>query len=139
MEDQLSEVSNLPGNRQELPPAIANIPLPSQLIPWQTITPPVITIHGTNPPTWPPESTLHRTPLPPVTPRTLDKIRKGEYIDFSTLTTKAMFGTPEPQTSFTLEENPSGDSFAIQPTSNHKRINSFPAWLEAWNFFSHYG
>jgi len=135
MEDHLSVASDLPGNRQELPPAIATIPPPS---PWQTILPPhpAITVHGTyQSPTLPPESTSHRTPIPPVPSCTLDKIQKGEYIDFSTLTTKAMFGTPVPHTSCTLEVNPSGDSFAIQPTSSHKRITSFPAWLEAWNTF----
>ena len=48
-----------------------------------------------------------------------------------------MFGAPEPisQTSFTLELTPSGDSFAIQPNSNHKRITSFSAWLESWNIY----
>ena len=46
-----------------------------------------------------------------------------------------MFGAPEPQTSFTLEINPSGDSFAIQPTSSQKRMISFTAWLEVWNTF----
>ena len=83
MEDQLSETSDLPGNRQELPPAIVNIPPPLQLNPQQTIPPPhpAITVNDTNPPTLPPESTSHRTPLLPVPPRTLDKIQKGEYID----------------------------------------------------------
>jgi len=70
--------------------------------------------------------------LPPVTPCILEKIQKGEYIDFGTVTTKAMFGAPEPQTSFALGVNPSGDSLAIQPTSSHKQIT---AWLEAWNIF----
>ena len=45
---------------------------------------------------------------------------QGEYADFGTLTTKAMFGAQKPQTSFTLEVNPSGDSLAIQATSGHK-------------------
>ena len=69
--------------------------------------------------------------------------RQGEYIDFATLTTKATFGASElaSQTSLhcTLELAPSGDSFAIQPTSSHKRILSFPAWLRPGIFFSNNG
>ena len=135
--DQLSEASELQHCvRRELPAAITDIPPPPQLSSQHMINPPV-TVQGTNFTVSPMATGIYRPSLPPVTPRILEKIRKGEYIDFSTLTTKAMFGAPEPtsQTSFTLELAPSGDSFAIQPTSSHKRITSFPAWLECWNIY----
>jgi len=80
---------------------------------------PAVTVQDAALPT---DVATHKPSLPPVTPCILDKIHKGEYIDFGTLTTRAMFGTPEPttQTSFTLELTTSGDLFAIQPTSGHK-------------------
>ena len=135
--DQLSEASERQHCiRRELPAAITDIPPPPQLSSQHMINPPV-TVQGTNFTVSPTATGIHKPSLPPVTPRILEKIRKGECIDFSTLTTKAMFGAPEPtlQTSFTLELTPSGDSFAIQPTSSHKRITSFPAWLECWNIY----
>ena len=135
--DQLSEASELQHCvRRELPAAITDIPPPPQLSSQHMINP-TVTVQGANFTVSPTATGIHRASLPPVTPRILEKIRKGEFIDFSALTTKAMFGAPEPtsQTSFTLELTPSGDSFAIQPTSSHKRIISFPAWLECWNIY----
>ena len=136
-DDQLSDASELQHNaRQELPAAITGVLPPPQVNPQYAINP-AVTVQGTNPIAPPSVVVTHRSSLPPVTPRILEKIRKGEYIDFSTLTTKSMFGASEPtsQTSFTLELTPSGDSFAIQPTGSHKRVTSFPAWLESWNIY----
>jgi len=132
-EDQLSDASDLPRNNQDLPPVIANVAPPPQLNPQQQSHPPHPGIPTHHPLST--ESTANKTPLPPVPQHILDKIRKGEYVDFGRLTSKEMYGASEPQTSFTLEVNPSGDSFAIQPTSSHKRITSFPTWLESWNIF----
>ena len=94
---------------------------PPQVNPQYAINP-AVTVQGTNPTAPPSVVVTHRSSLPPVTPRILEKIREGKYIDFSTLTTKSMFGASEPtsQTSFTLEFTPSGDLFAIQPTGSHK-------------------
>jgi len=84
-----------------LPPVIANVPLPPQLSPQQWINPPNPGIPTHHPLST--ESTANKTPLPPVPQHILDKIQKGEYVDFDTLTSKAMYGASEPQTSFTLE------------------------------------
>jgi len=54
----------------------------------------------------------------------------------------AMFGAQKPQTSFTLEVNPYGDSLATQATSGHKRMQDwvahigYQARLEKWTFES---
>ena len=117
--DQLSEASELQHCvRQELPVAITNVPPPPQLSSQHVINPPV-TVQDTN---FTVSPNIHRPSLSPIAPRILEKIHKGEHIDSGTLTTKAMFGVPEPmlQTPFTLELIPSGDSFTIQPTSSHK-------------------
>ena len=100
VEDQLSEALDLPGNSQDLPPAITNISLPPQLIPQQMINPPHpgSPAHDINPPLST-GTTVHKTPLPPVPQRVLDKIRKGEYVNFGTLTIKGMYGASETQTS----------------------------------------
>ena len=50
------------------------------------INPPV-TVQGTNFTVSPTATGIHKPSLPLVTPRILEKIRKGKYIDFSTLTT----------------------------------------------------
>jgi len=85
---------------------------------------PAVTVQDVALPT---DVATHKPSLPPVTPCILDKIRKGEHIDFGTLTTRAMFGTPEPttQTSLTLKLTPSGDSFAIQPTNGTNELHHF--------------
>ena len=61
---------------------------------------------------------------------------KGEYIDFTTLLPKAMFGAPESQSqTLTLQLNQSGDSYSVQPAASTKKITSFSAWMEAWNIY----
>ena len=80
----------------------------------------------------------HRSSLPPVTPRILEKIRKGEYINLAHSPQSQCLAHQSirtSQASFTLELTPSGDSFAIQRTGSHKRVTSFPAWLESWNIY----
>jgi len=49
-----------------------------------------------------------------------------------------MFGAPEYQSqTFTLQLNPSGENYSIQPTAPtaNKKITSFTAWMEAWNVY----
>ena len=61
---------------------------------------------------------------------------KGEYIDFTILLPKAMFGAPESQSqTLTLQLNQSGDSYSVQPAASIKKITSFSAWMEAWNVY----
>ena len=96
MSGQLSEVSELQQCvRQELPTAINDVPPPPQLSSQHGINLPV-TVQGTKFTVSPTVTGIHRPSLPPVTPRILEKIHKGEYIDCSTFTTKVMFGAPEP-------------------------------------------
>jgi len=71
--------------------------------------------------------------LPPIPSRIQDKIARGEYVDFTTLLPKSMFGAPESQSqTLTLELNPSGDNYSIKsPTPTGNKISSFAAWMEA--------
>lgn len=88
-----------------------------------------------------PQPTLpQRQPiLPPAPVKIQEKIQKGEYIDFSTLSPKSMFGAPEPQSqTVTIQLNSSGDNFSIQPQATGKKITSFSAWMEAWNVYMAY-
>jgi len=74
--------------------------------------------------------------LPPVLPRILEKISRGEYIDFTTIQPKAVFETPEPHSqSLTHRLNPEDDNYAIQPSTSNSKIHSFSAWMEAWNVY----
>ena len=89
--------------RRELPTTIANVVPPPQLYPKHVINSlhPAVSVQDTALQT---NVAIHRPSLPPVILCILDKICKCEYIEFSTLNTKAMFGTPEPTTqiSFTV-------------------------------------
>jgi len=52
---------------------------------------------------------------------------------------KSMFGAPEPQSqTLTIQLNPSGDNFSVQPQATGKKITSFSAWMEAWNVYMAY-
>ena len=74
--------------------------------------------------------------LPPIPSRIKEKIARGEYIDFTTILPKSMFGAQEPQSqTFTLQLNPSGDNLSFQPQTTTKKITSFGAWMEAWNVY----
>jgi len=111
-----------------------------------TLSPPVVT--RTSLPTaipvvniLPPPPNPTRTTPPVIPTRIRNKIAKGEYIDFTTLLSKAMFDTDHSlsQQKVTFQLNPDGESFAIQPvatTGNLSiRISSFATWMEAWNVY----
>jgi len=56
--------------------------------------------------------TLPAPTLPPIPSRIHEKIMKGEYIDFTTLLRKSMFGAVESQSqTLTLQLNPSGNNY----------------------------
>ena len=115
-------------------PVQSNPPLPTTLLPANSST-------QVNPPRvstlLPTPSLLHST-LPPIPTRIQEKIARGEYIDFTTLLSKSMFGAPESQSqTLTLQLSSSGDSYSIRsptPTAN-KKITSFAIWMEAWNVY----
>ena len=86
-DDQILVASDLKPTQQRLPPPIANALLPPASI--QGPQPRVV--YSVQPQAH--QSTT--TPLPPVPTRILE-ISSGAYIDFTTLTSKSMFGTPEP-------------------------------------------
>ena len=120
-EDQLSEASAL----------IPTIPSPGTPLP-TTIT--------RNPP--PLDTTLDPTSsLPPVPARLREHIIAGEFIDFNTLLTGAMFST---RNSTTLHQSPAVLQFSPQSNEFHvtqtptiiKKINSFALWMEAWNVYA---
>ena len=57
--------------------------------------------------------------LPPIPSRIKEKIAKGEYIDFTTILPKSMFGAQEPQSqTFTLQL---GDKFSFQSQTTTRR------------------
>jgi len=125
-DDQISVASDLQPTQQWLPPPISNA------------LPPPASIQGLQPravyPVQPQAHQLTTTPLNPVPPRILEKISSDVHIDFTTLTSKSMFGTPEPAPPQSLTLQPRL-LIAIQPTNSNKRITSFIDWLEAWNIF----
>ena len=111
-------------------PVQSNPPLPTTLLPTSSST-------QVNPPRvstlLPTPSLLHST-LPPIPTRIQEKIARGEYIDFTTLLSKSMFGAPESQSqTLTLQLSSSGDSHSIRsPTATaNKKITSFAIWMEA--------
>jgi len=138
-DDRISVASDVQPKQQQLPPPIANaLQPPATTQPLQSTA--VTTQPHQRTAVYPAQPQVHEstTPqLPPVPLQILEKIISDAYIDFTTLTSKLMFSTPEPTTpqSLTLQLTPSGDSFAIQPTNSNKRITSFIQWLEAWNNF----
>jgi len=97
------------------------------------------TINTSVPAVLPSTVPLPQSILPPTPAKIQEKIQKGEYIDFSTLSPKSMFGAPEPQSqTLTIQLNPSGDNFSVQPQTTGKKITSFSAWMEAWNVYMAY-
>ena len=76
---------------------------------------------------------LPQPALPSIPSRIKEKIAKGEYIDFTTSFTQShVFGAQEPQSqTLTLQLNPSGDNFSMQPPTTTKKITSFGTWMEA--------
>lgn len=113
----------------------ASMPVQPSRLPTNRTTP-------ANPPSSAPvtagQLTLSTRTLPPIPSRIYEKILKGEYIDFTTLLRKSMFGAVESQSqTLTLQLNPSGDNYFIRPQSapNNRKISSFAAWMEAWNVY----
>jgi len=86
-------------------------------------------------------SSLPQPTLPPIPSKIQERIARGskiKYIDFTSLLSRSIFGAPEYQSqTFTLQLNPSGEKYSIQPTAltASKKITSFTAWLEAWNVY----
>jgi len=84
------------------------------------------------------QSSLPQPTLPPIPSRIQERIAKDEYIDFTSLLSKSMFGASEYQSqSLTLQLNPSGENYSIQPTTTtaSRKITSFTTWMEAWNVY----
>ena len=101
---------------------------------------PIPTTITRNPP--PLHTTLDSTSsLPPVPARLCERIIAGEFIDFNTLLTGAMFPTRD---SPTLHQSPAAPQFspksnefhATQTPATIKKINSFALWMEAWNVYA---
>ena len=83
-------------------------------------------------------ATMPNVSLPPVPPRTKEKIISGEFINLATLLPKAMFlGSTEPETfkSLTVHLTPTGNDLSIRPQPSSKKISSFVSWMEAWNIY----
>ena len=76
--------------------------------------------------------------LPAIPSRLQDKIISGEFIDFTSLLSKAMFLGPhyvEPSKFITVHLNPEKDDFSVHPTQPPRKITSFSTWMEAWNTY----
>ena len=81
--------------------------------------------------------------LPPVPARLRERIIAGEFIDFNTLLSGAMFSMREsptlhqaPLPLFTPQGSHQSSSFhEAQTPATIKRINSFALWMEAWNVY----
>ena len=118
-------------------PVRSNHPLSMQVLPTRSST-------QVDPPCSSGVPTLLLTPslpqptLPPISARIHKKIARGEYIDFTALFSKSMFGAPESQSqALTLQLSSSGDNYSIQSptTPANKKITSFAIWMEAWNVY----
>ena len=114
----------------------SNPPLPTTVPPTSTST--QINLPGV--PTLLPTPSLLQPTLPPIPARIQEKIARGEYIDFTDLLSKSMFGAPESQSqsqTLTLQLSSSGDSYSIRsPTATaNKKITLFAVWMEAWNVY----
>ena len=115
----------------------SNPPLSTRVLPTRSSTqvnPPCSSGITTSIPT----PSLPQPTLPPIPARIQEKIARGEYIDFTALLAKSMFGAPESQSqTFTLQLSPSGDNYSIQSptTTTNRKITSFAIWMEAWNVY----
>ena len=82
--------------------------------------------------------------LPPVPTCLRDRIMAGEFIDFNSLLTSAMFSTHDGQShhhssahSLTPQMAPQSGEFQVAPTpTSVRKINSFALWMEAWNIYA---
>ena len=115
----------------------SNPPLPTQVLttcPSTQVNPPCSSGVTTLLPT----PSLPQPTLPPIPARIKEKIARGEYIDFTALLPKSMFGAPEPQfQTLTLQLSSSGDNYSIRSptTTANRKITSFAVWMEAWNVY----
>ena len=87
-------------------------------------------------------STFISTLTHPIPTRLRTRILAGEYIDFNSLLTYAMFSARDspsgssPQT-FTMQMSPQSGEIQFAPAPTHtKKINSFALWMEAWNVYA---
>ena len=81
-------------------------------------------------------TSLPKPALPPIPSWIKEKIAKGEYIDFTTIVPKSMFGPLEPQSqSLTLQYDQTENNFSVQLATPTRRITLFSAWMEAWNVY----
>ena len=101
------------------------------------VQPPMVRTSQVNPVSSQSTPLLVQPTLPPIPAKIKEKIARGEYIDFTTLLSKSMFGASEPQSqTLTLQLNPLGDNYSITPqASTSKRITSFSGWMEAWTLY----
>ena len=76
--------------------------------------------------------------IPAVPSRLKDKIISGEFIDFTSLLSKAMFlGTQslKPSRLITVHLSSEKNDFSVRPTPPPRKISSFSTWMEAWNTY----
>ena len=138
---QQTTSSSVTHAQAEEPDTIEDDCLSAALQPVQSILPVMQPPTGCTPPVSPvsPQSTplLFQPTLPPIPTKIKEKIARGEYIDFTTILPKSMFGASESQSqTLTLQLTPSRDNYLIKPpASTTKRITSFSAWVEAWSLY----
>ena len=80
----------------------------------------------------------NQTLSPPVPPRIQDCIVQGEFVDFASLLSKAMFSgalKPETHSTLTVQLASSGDDISIQLASNLRKITSFSSWRRGTYIF----
>ena len=82
----------------------------------------------------------HPSLTPPVPARLRTRILAGEYIDFNTLLTHAIFSVRDAPTAqqqtFTLQMSSQSGELQLAPTPTHsKKITSFALWMVAWNLY----
>ena len=112
-------------------------PLPTQVLPTRP-SPQINPLGSSDVTTLLQTSSLPQPTLPPIPTRIQEKIARGEYIDFTALLSKSMFGAPESQSqTLTLQLSSSGDNYSIRSpsASTNRKITSFAVWMEAWNVY----
>ena len=112
----------------------SNPPLPTTVLPTSSST----QVNPAGVSTLLPIPSLLQSTLPPIPARIQEKITKGEYIDFTALSSKSTFGAPEFQSqTLTLQLSSAGDCYSIRsPTATaNKKITSFAVQMEAWNVY----
>ena len=78
----------------------------------------------------PPSSSLPMPALPSIPRRIQENVGRGEYIDFTTILPKAMFGAQESQSqTLTLQLSQVGDNSPSSHKVLPEKITSFGAWI----------